>query len=132
MIIFTIKRFFVVKRIVKYLPYVLVATFGRKRVYSPTDIKRAMEKLNLDTHWLVYAVALYSNDKQWNKSSDDFGAFDVDAFDQAREYLAVRFFDGRLNYDQQDTFQLAEKLRKRLIMSNRNNSSIGSSSSSRF
>ena len=127
MIILTIKRFFAVKRIVKYLPYVLVATFGRKRVYSPSDIKRAMEKLNLDTHWLVYAAALYSNDKQWHKHSDD-----ADAFDKAREYLAVRFFEGKLDYSQQDTFQLAEKLRKRLIMSNPNNSSIGSSSSSRF
>lgn len=91
-----IKKRRAIKSYVKKLPRLLAKDYGRSAYYRPLQIKRTIERADLDVTYSCYAVAMFSLRDEFFQFHTDVG--EICDYDAMRAEVSVRHFSGDENF----------------------------------
>ena len=91
-----IKKHYAVKSYVLKLPGILKKNYGKHKKYNESQVRKAIQKANLNCDYIAYAMAMYISKNEFEsllKKNTLNGDYDV-----LRHEVADSFFDGKANF----------------------------------
>ena len=95
-----IKKAWAIKSYVRRMPKLLKADHGKSKYYSPYQVKSTVQRHNLNSDYLCYAIAMYSIESDFDAYHHETGQ-SCDYKDMRTE-VAEQYLDGKFDFSTDD------------------------------